>query len=91
MQIPKVTKLTLKDGDTEILSEELVVLNGMLSQAQKGIDIKDPASAEIWTTRLSEMLREKYSVEVTSTISYLIAVEVTKQMRELEANFTKGL
>jgi hypothetical protein len=91
MQLPKVTKFTLKDDDKELFSEELIVLNAFVSQAQKGLDVSDPSSAEIWTSRLSSIFKDRYALELSPTICFLISVEVSDRMRELEANFTKGL
>ncbi len=91
MQLPKVTKFTLKDEDKELFSEELIVLNGFICQAQKGLDVNDPSSAEIWTSRLGSILKDRYAVELSPTICFLVSVEVSNQMRELEENFTKGL
>lgn len=91
MQIPKETKFSVKDGDTVLFEDELIVLNGIISKSQQGVDVKDPYSAEVWTTRLSGLLQEKYSVELSPTVCFLIAIQVTRELGEIQANFSQGL
>jgi len=91
MQIPKDTKITIKDGDKVLIEEELILLNSLISSAQQGVDVKNPNSAEIWTQRLSTLLQEKYGVELTPTVCFLVAVKVTRELGELQANFSSGL
>lgn len=91
MQIPKETKFAVKDGDAVLLEEELIVLNGLISSAQQGVDVKNPNSAEVWTKRLSTILQEKYGVELAPTVCFLLAIRVTRELGELQANFISGL
>lgn len=91
MQLPKETKFTIKDGDTVLLEEELIVLNGVISVSQQGVDVKNPQSAEVWTQRLSTLLKEKYNLNLTPTVCYLLAIKVTRELGELQENFTSGL
>ncbi len=91
MQLPKETKIRIQDGDTVLLEEELIVLNGVISSAQQGVDVKNPQSAEVWTQRLATLLQEKYGLSVTPTVCYLIAIKVTRELGELQENFTEGL
>ncbi len=91
MQLPKETKITIKDGDTVLLEEELIVLNGVISSAQQGVDVKNPQSAEVWTQRLSTLLQEKYNLSLSPTVCYLIALKVTRELGELQENFISGL
>lgn len=91
MQIPKETKFVVKDGDQVLFEEELIVLNGLISTSQQGVDVKNPNSAEVWTQRLSTLLKEKYGVELTATVCFLLAIKVTRELGELQANFSSGL
>lgn len=91
MQIPKETKFTIKDGDSVLLEEELIVLNGLISSAQQGVDVKNPQSAEVWTQRLSTLLQEKYGISLSPTVCFLMAIKVTRELGELQANFSSGL
>lgn len=91
MQIPKETKLTVKDGDIVLFEEELILLNSTISAAQQGVEVKNPNSAEVWTQRLSTLIQEKYGVHLTPTVCFLLAVKVTRELGELQENFSSGL
>ena len=91
MQIPKETKFVVQDGDAVLLEEELIILNGLISTAQQGVDVRNPNSAEVWTQRLQTLIKEKYNLELSATVCFMLAVKVTRELAELQANFTSGL
>lgn len=91
MQIPKETKFSVKDGDQVLLEEELIILNGIIGSSQQGTDVKNPNSAEVWTQRLSTLIKEKYNVDLSPTVCFLLAIKVTRELGELQANFISGL
>lgn len=82
--------ITLEEGKV-LFEEDLIVLNSMITAAQKGVDPYDGETGAIWSSRLAAHINDKYKLEITPTHAWLIASFATARLEELKANFFQGL
>lgn len=93
INLPEIPTITVKDPQGRTLfSEEPIILEYLLSEAQKGIsdsERTDPAHIHAWLGKYTALLNRLVQVEgvrLTQTQAHAIAVRVSEVMKELKKN-----
>lgn len=83
-------KIVVNDEAGKVLLEaEAIYLDGLIAQAQEGVNVEDSSGLESWVPTFKALIKEKYQADLDDTTCYLVALETVSKIQELKKSLNK--